>query len=283
MIKVVGLVTKYGEEKAVKVVDWLVPWLREKGKQVLVEAEFSQAGARACDKEEMAKRADLIIVLGGDGTLLSIARLVERPEVAIFGVNLGGLGFITEIAVGELEPLLVKTLAGKISVEKRMTLEFRVYSKEDSPKKFRVLNDGVITKGARSKIIDLETYVGKEYLCTYRADGLIISTPTGSTAYSLAAGGPILYPSLGAIALSPICSHTLTNRPIVVSSKSTIRVTLRSAGDTVILTPDGQEGLLLNNGAVVEIRDYGVPVSLVKAPSRSYFEILRNKLKWGER
>ncbi|MFQ5918116.1 MAG: NAD(+)/NADH kinase, partial [Candidatus Binatia bacterium] len=184
---------------------------------------------------------------------------------------------------GELEPLLNKTLAGNFSVEKRMTLEFKVHSEKGSPKKFRVLNDGVITKGARSKIIDLETYVGKEYLCTYRADGLIISTPTGSTAYSLAAGGPILYPSLGAIALSPICPHTLTNRPIVVSSRSTIRVTLRSAGDTVILTPDGQEGLLLNNGDVVEVRDYGVPVSLVKAPSRSYFEILRNRLKWGER
>ncbi|MFQ5540052.1 MAG: NAD(+)/NADH kinase, partial [Candidatus Binatia bacterium] len=209
--------------------------------------------------------------------------MVERPEVPILGVNLGGLGFITEIAAGELEPLLNKTLAGNFSVEKRMTLEFQVHSEKGSPKKFRVLNDGVITKGARSKIIDLETYVGKEYLCTYRADGLIISTPTGSTAYSLAAGGPILYPSLGAIALSPICPHTLTNRPIVVSSRSTIRVTLRSAGDTVILTPDGQEGLLLNNGDVVEIRDYGVPVSLVKAPSRSYFEILRNKLKWGER
>ena len=283
MINVVALVAKYGEEKAAELVGWLVSWLRKRGKTVLVEAEFSHAGARACDKQEMAKKADLIIVLGGDGTLLSIARMVERPEVPIFGVNLGGLGFITEIAAGELEPLLDKTLAGNYSVEKRMTLEFQVHSEMGGPKKFRVLNDGVITKGARSKIIDLETYVGKEYLCTYRSDGLIISTPTGSTAYSLAAGGPILYPSLGAIALSPICPHTLTNRPIVVSNKSTIRVTLRSAGDTVILTPDGQEGLLLNNGDVVEVRDYGVPVSLVKAPSRSYFEILRNKLKWGER
>ncbi len=283
MINVVGLVAKYGEEKAAELVSWLVTWLGKRGKQILVEAEFSHTGATACDKQEMVKKADLIIVLGGDGTLLSIARMVERPEVPIFGVNLGGLGFITEIAAGELEPLLDKTLAGNYSVEKRMTLEFKVHSEKGGSNKFRVLNDGVITKGARSKIISLETYVGNEFLCTYRSDGLIISTPTGSTAYSLAAGGPILYPSLGVIALSPICPHTLTNRPIVVSSKSTIRVTLRSAGDTVILTPDGQEGLLLNNGDVVEVRDYGVPVSLVKAPSRSYFEILRNKLKWGER
>ncbi|MCH7570928.1 MAG: NAD(+)/NADH kinase [Deltaproteobacteria bacterium] len=283
MINVVGLVAKYGEAKAVEMAGWLVPWLKENGRQILVETEFSQAGARTCDKKEMAQKADLIIVLGGDGTFLSIARLVERRDVPIIGVNLGGLGFITEIAADELKSILAQTLEGKFSVEKRMTLEFRVYNKKDSPKKFRVLNDGVITKGAYSKIIELETYVGKEYLCTYRADGLIISTPTGSTAYSLAAGGPILYPTLGAIVLSPICPHTLTNRPIVVSSKSTIRVTLRSAGGTVILSPDGQDALRLNNGDVVEIRDYGVPVSLVKTPSRGYFEILRNKLKWGER
>jgi NAD+ kinase len=283
MINVVGLVAKYGEMKAVEIAGWLVPWLKKKSIEVLVEAEFDRAGGRVCHKDEMAKEADLIIVLGGDGTLLSIARLVENPDVPIVGVNLGGLGFITEIAADELESVLAKTLAGDFSVEKRMTLEFRVYNKKDRPVRFRVLNDGVITKGARSRIIDLETYVGKEYLCTYRADGLIISTPTGSTAYSLAAGGPILYPSLGAILLSPICPHTLTNRPIVVSSKSTIRVTLRSAGDTVILSPDGHEGMLLNNGDVVEVRDYGVPVTLVKAPSRGYFEVLRNKLKWGER
>ncbi len=283
MIRVVGLVAKYEEPKATEMVSWLVPWLKEKKKQVLVEPGLFRNGARSCSKQEMAKKADLIVVLGGDGTLLSVARLVERQRVPILGVNLGGLGFITEVAVDELESILERTLRGDFSVEKRMTLEIQVQSKRSKPKKFRVLNDAVITKGARSRIISLETFVGKEHLCTYRADGLIISTPTGSTAYSLAAGGPILYPSLGAIVLSPICPHTLTNRPIVVSSKSTIRVTLRSAGDTVILSPDGQQGVLLKDGDVVEARDYGVPVSLIKAPSRSYFEILRSKLKWGER
>lgn len=284
MIRVVGLVAKYEEPKATELVGWLIPWLREKRKRVLVEGgSAARAGGRACSKKEIAKRADLIVVLGGDGTLLSVARLVERPRVPILGVNLGGLGFITEVAVDELESVLARTLAGDFSIEKRMTLEVEVHSKGRRPKKFRILNDAVITKGARSRIIDLETYVGKEYLCTYRADGLIISTPTGSTAYSLAAGGPILYPSLGAIVLSPICPHTLTNRPIVVSSKSAIRVTLRSSGDTVILSPDGHQGVLLKNGDVVEARDYGVPVSLVKVPSRSYFEVLRSKLKWGER
>jgi NAD+ kinase len=283
VIRTVGLVAKYEEPKAAEMVGWLVPWLKERKKRVLVEAGQFKNGAKSCSKKEMVKRADLIVVLGGDGTLLSVARLVERPKVPILGVNLGGLGFMTEVAVDELESVLERTLAGDFTVERRMTLEVRLESKKAKPKKFRVLNDAVIAKGARSRIIDLEAYVGKEYLCTYRADGLIISTPTGSTAYSLAAGGPILYPSLGAIVLSPICPHTLTNRPIVVSSKSTIRVMVRSGGNTVFLSPDGQEGVVLKDGDVVEARDYGVPVSLVKAPSRGYFEILRDKLKWGER
>jgi len=283
MIRTVGLVAKYNEPKAAQMVRWLIPWLKKRGIKVLVENGVVRGGAHSCSKKEMAARADLIISLGGDGTLLNIAPLVERPEVPILGVNLGGLGFITEVAVDELEAVLSKTLDGDYEVEKRMTLEIRVIRKKTRQHKFRVLNDAVITKGARSRIIDLETYVGDDYLCTYRADGLIISTPTGSTAYSLAAAGPILEPTLGAIVLSPICPHTLTNRPIVVPSNASIRVTLRSFGDTVILIPDGQKGMRLNNGDQMEARDYGMPVSLIKLPSRSYYEILREKLKWGER
>lgn len=283
MIRTVGLVAKYQEAKAAQMVRWLIPWLKKRGKKVCVENGLARAGAQSCSKKEMALKADLIISLGGDGTLLNIAPLVERPEVPILGVNLGALGFITEVAVDELESVLSKTLSGDYEVEKRMTLEVRVLGKNGRAHKFRVLNDVVIAKGARSRIIDLETYVGKDYLCTYRADGLIVSTPTGSTAYSLAAAGPILEPTLGAIVLAPICPHTLTHRPIVVPSNAVIRVTLRSFGDTVILIPDGQQGIRLNNGDRVEARDYGLPVSLIKLPSRSYYEILREKLKWGER
>ena len=264
-------------------VRWLVPWLKKRGVKVCVESGPIRRGARACTKKEMAAEADLIIALGGDGTLLNIAPLVIRPEVPILGVNLGGLGFITEVAVGELESVLRKTLGGDYEVEKRMTLSVRVISKKGRVRKFRILNDAVIAKGARSRIIDLETYVGEDYLCTYRADGLIISTPTGSTAYSLAAAGPILEPTLGAIVLAPICPHTLTNRPIVVPSNATIRVTLRSFGDTVFFSPDGQKGVRLHNGDKLVALDYGLPVSLIKLPSRSYYEILREKLKWGER
>jgi NAD+ kinase len=283
MIRTVGLVAKYQEPKAAQVVRWLIPWLKQRGKKVCVENGLARAGAQSCSKKELAAKADLIISLGGDGTLLNIAPLVERPEVPILGVNMGSLGFITEVAVDELEAVLTKTLDGDYEVERRMTLEIRVIGKKRRTSKFRVLNDAVITKGARSRIIDLETYIGDDYLCTYRADGLIISTPTGSTAYSLAAAGPILEPTLGAIVLAPICPHTLTNRPIVVPSNAAIRVTLRSFGDTVILIPDGQPGVRLNNGDQVEARDYGMPVSLIKIPSRSYYEILREKLKWGER
>jgi NAD+ kinase len=283
MIRVVGLVAKYQEPKAVEMVRWLIPWLKKHGRKVLVENGVVRGAAQSCTKKQLAARSDLIISLGGDGTLLNIAPLVERPDVPILGVNMGGLGFITEVAVDELEAALTKTLEGDYEVEQRMTLEVRVQSKKRKRQKFRVLNDAVIAKGARSRIIDLETYVGDDYLCTYRADGLIISTPTGSTAYTLAAGGPILEPALGAVILSPICPHTLTHRPIVVPSTAAIRVTLRSFGDTVILVPDGQQGIRLNNGDIVEARDYGMPVSLIKLPSRSYYEILRNKLKWGER
>ena len=283
MIHTVGLVAKYHEPKAAQMVRWLIPWLRKRGVKVCVETGLLRRGARSCTKKEMAAEADLIISLGGDGTLLNIAPLVIRPEVPILGVNLGGLGFITEVAVGELESVLRKTLDGDYEVEKRMTLEVRVISRKGRTRKFRILNDAVIAKGARSRIIDLETYVGEDYLCTYRADGLIISTPTGSTAYSLAAAGPILEPTLGAIVLAPICPHTLTNRPIVVPSNAAIRVTLRSFGDTVFFSPDGQKGVRLNNGDKLEARDYGMPVSLIKLPSRSYYEILREKLKWGER
>ena len=283
MIRVVGLVAKYQEPKAAEMVRWLAPWLKQRGKKVLVEDGVVRGAGVSCSKKQLAADADLIISLGGDGTLLNIAPLVERADVPILGVNLGGLGFITEVAVAELEPVLTKTLEGDYETEKRMTLEIRVQSKNSKVHKFRVLNDAVIAKGARSRIIDLETYIGDDYLCTYRADGLIISTPTGSTAYCLAAGGPILEPALGAIILSPICPHTLSHRPIVVSSKPAIHVTLRSFGDTVILIPDGQQGMRLDNGDKVEARDYGLPVSLIKLPSRSYYEILRNKLKWGER
>ena len=231
------------------------------------------------EKEEISKKADLLIVLGGDGTLLGVARTAHPYNVPILAVNLGNLGFLTEVSLDQLYPVLENVLAGNFDVERRMLLNACIWRDGKKVEDHNVLNDVVINKGVVARVINLQVLVNGQYMTSYRADGLIIATPTGSTAYSLAAGGPLLYPSIGAIVLTPICPHTLTNRPIVVSSRSTIRVTLRSAGDTVILSPDGQQGILLNNGDVVDVQDYGIPVSLVKAPSRSYFEVLRNKLK----
>lgn len=284
MINVVGIVAKSQEPKAIEMIRSLVPWLTRRGRRVLLEDGIAQDGAILCSKKQLARESDLIISLGGDGTLLNIAPLIERPDVPILGVNLGGLGFITEIGPDEIESVLANTLEGNYEVEQRMTLGVRVHSSSKTGScRFRVLNDAVIAKGARSRIILLETYIAGKYLCTYRADGLIISTPTGSTAYSLSAGGPIIEPTLSAIVLSPICPHTLTNRPIVLPGAANVSVTVRSSGDTVILSPDGQQGVRLNNGDKVETRDYGRPVSLIRLPSRSYYDILRAKLKWGER
>ena len=283
MICTVGIVGKYQEPKAALLVRWLVPWLEKRGKKVLVENGIFGSAAAPCTKEEMAPHADLIISLGGDGTLLSIATLINNPDVPILGVNLSGLGFITEMAANELEPVLANALQGDYRVEQREVLEIRIESGDGRPYSFSVLNDAVIAKGSRSRLIDLETFVSGDYLCTYRADGLIISTPTGSTAYSLAAGGPILEPTLDAVVLSPICPHTLSNRPIVIPSTATIKVTLRSFGDSVFMSPDGKHGVRLKNGDNIIARDSGVPISLIKSPSRSYYEILRTKLKWGER
>lgn len=280
MIRTVGLVAKYQEAKAAQMVRWLIPWLKKRGKKVCVENGLARAGAQSCSKKEMAFKADLIISLGGDGTLLNIAPLVERPEVPILGVNLGALGFITEVAVDELESVLSKTLSGDYEVEKRMTLEVRVLGKNGRPHKFRVLNDVVIAKGARSRIIDLETYIGKDYLCTYRADGLIVSTPTGSTAYSLSAGGPILYPSLEAFIITPICPHTLTNRPVVVPDGVVLGVKLRHGAD-VMLTVDGQIGVPLQANDELRISKATPVVRLVQATGNTFFRLLREKLKWG--
>ena len=270
MINVVGLVAKSQEPKALDMIRWLVPWLGERRRRVLIEEGIPQQGAIARPKKQLAREADLIVSLGGDGTLLNIAPLIERPDVPILGVNLGGLGFITETGADEIESVLTNTLDGNYEVEKRMTLDVRVQSNNATGScRFRILNDAVIAKGARSRIILLETYIGGKYLCTYRADGLIISTPTGSTAYSLSAGGPIVEPTLSAIVLSPICPHTLTNRPIVLSGQANVVVSVRSSGDTVFLSPDGQQGIRLNNGDKVETRDYGMPVSLIKVPARA--------------
>jgi NAD+ kinase len=233
--------------------------------------------------EHVGEDAHLIVVLGGDGTLLSVSRHLKGKEVPILAVNLGGLGFLTEVSEEELHGMLERVLRGEFDISRRIMLDVTVMRDRDQVFQFSILNDAVITKEALARIIDIETYVNDQYLTTYKADGVIFSTPTGSTGYSLAAGGPILYPSMKNIIVTPICPHMLTNRPIILPEEVTIQALLRSRDERVILTLDGQIGFPLEYGDAVIVRESPHAVSLVKSASKGYFEILRTKLKWGER
>lgn len=247
------------------------------------EAGRSLGYEKQVEIERIGEGANLIIVLGGDGTLLSIARQLRGKDVPILAVNLGGLGFLTEISPEELPDMLEKVIKGDFTISKRIMLDVTVRRAGDKIFEFTVLNDAVIAKDALARIIDIETYVNDEYLTTYKADGLIVSTPTGSTGYSLAAGGPILHPSMRNIIVTPICPHMLTNRPIILSEDVTIKALLQAKDERVVLTLDGQIGFPLEFGDEVTARESSHAVSLIKSSSKGYFEILRTKLKWGER
>jgi NAD+ kinase len=226
---------------------------------------------------------DMVVVLGGDGTLLSVARLIGDLRTPILGVNLGSLGFLTEITRAELFPMLEQVVKGKFTVSERMRLLAIIRRDGKEVARYRVLNDVVINKGALARIIDMEAWIDDAYLTTFKSDGLIVSTPTGSTGYNLAAGGPIIYPGNHCHVLAPICPHTLTNRPIVVSDEAMIRIQVKSKDEDVVFTADGQEGMPLQCGDVVELRKSNHCTLLIKSPSKDYFEVLRTKLRWGER
>ena len=270
------------EAEAVQVVKELVSWLKDHKVECFIEPEMAQSVSHpSLDKAEMPLAVDTVVVLGGDGTLLAAARTLQRNRIPILGVNLGGLGFLTEITLNELYPMLEAILQGDYKTDERMLLEARVWRDGKEIDEFTVLNDVVVNKGALARIIELETSVDDAYLTTFRADGLIISTPTGSTAYSLSAGGPIVYPSLHSIIITPICPHNLTNRPIIVPEEAVIRVTLRSGDAEVFLTLDGQVGFKMEGEDRMEVKKGEGVIRLIKSPSRGYFEVLRAKLMWG--
>lgn len=261
-----------------------LPWLRQKGCEVFIDSDTASAlNMQGYERSLIPSLVDLIIVLGGDGTMLSVARLVGSRGVPILGINLGGLGFITEVNRNEILDAVEEVLSGSCSIEERIMLNAVVYRLGERIAEFVVLNDVVINKGALARIIDLETYVNNNYLANFKADGLIISTPTGSTAYSLSAGGPILYPTLNSIVLTPICPHTLTNRPVVLPDNFIINAKLISESEDVYLTLDGQVGFSLKKNDKVEVKKADFTTKLLIPCGRNYFEILRTKLKWGER
>jgi len=290
-MKRIGIIAKQNKPEAVTIVRNLIEWLQpkkievyiEEGMETLFTPHSSATNLCFVEKKEIPSYAEVIIVLGGDGTLLSVARLVEDHDVPILGVNLGGLGFLTEITLEELYRVLERVVQGDFVTDERVVLNAAVIRRGERLAEFVVLNDAVVNKGALARIIDLETTINGEYLTTFKSDGLIISTPTGSTAYSLSAGGPIVYPSLHCIIITPICPHTLTNRPIVIPDDVQIRATLKAKQQEVILTLDGQQGFSLEFEDVVEVRKAEGRILLIKSPYRHYFEVLREKLKWGER
>ncbi len=250
---------------------------------------FTSRGLAACHLENepepdilpLPPETEFIVVLGGDGTILSVARHYGRLGLPILGVNMGGLGFLTEISLEDLYPCLEEyVLPGKFEVEERMILSASLIRGGETVWRENVLNDAVINKGALARIAELNTWIDGEYLTTYRADGLIVSTSTGSTAYTMSAGGPIAYPTLGTIILLPICPHTLSNRPIILPETVTVAVTLDEKVQDLYLTLDGQVGRALKPQDRLEVRSGAYHVKLVKHPRRSHFEILRTRLGW---
>ncbi len=220
-------------------------------------------------------------MLGGDGTILSVARSAHPFNVPIFGVNLGTLGFLAEVTLPDLYEVLEKVLNGQFECENRMLLDACVWRDKKKVGDYHVLNDVVINKGALARIVNLKVRVNSQYMTSYRADGLIIATPTGSTAYSLSAGGPIIHPSMDALVLSPICPFTLTNRPIVIPDQSLIQVELATENENVRVTFDGQEGCDMLQGDMLEVKKAQTSIQLIQAPGKNYYQTLRNKLHWG--
>jgi NAD+ kinase len=248
-----------------------------------LEAWFQNKGITATLSEDAASTADLTVVVGGDGTLLAAARLLGNRQVPIVAINYGGLGFLTEVTREEMYASLDGVISGQFVTEERMMIDIHL-SHDGRPKpSHRALNDVVITKarGTISRMIELEARVDGQYLSCFRADGLIVATPTGSTGYNLSAGGPIIYPTMSAMIVTPICSHTLTNRPIVLSGDVKIEVVLRSTHDDVHVTVDGQVGEPLRIDDYLTIQKSNVTVKLVAPADKNYFDVLRGKLKWG--
>lgn len=287
----VGVVAKTHLTAASHLLGQLASWLQARAIEVVFEEETAQLSTRrdvaTASRDALPSMVDLVVVLGGDGTLLAMANRIARAGVSIpiLGVNFGSLGFLTEVTLPEMYPALEAVLAGAAVVEDRLMLRCRVSRPGGDAAEHLVLNDVVITKGALSRMIDLSVWIEDQFVATFKADGLIVATPTGSTAYTLSAGGPIVHPAVDAFVLTPIAPHTLTNRPIVVPATQRVRLKprLRTDSEDIYATFDGQTGVALERQDEVLVWRAESPMRLVRAATRTYFEVLRQKLRWAER
>jgi NAD+ kinase len=286
MIRSVGIVSKPIKNDVCSIVPPLMEWFRERQIAIFIDTETQaciDSKAAGIPREALAGKIDLLIVLGGDGTLLSAVRALGGQRVPILPVNLGGLGFLTSVTREEVYPALEQVLAGKHGTSERMMLEAEILRNGGVAKRQSALNDAVVNKAALARMLEFDLNVNRAHVGRYRADGLIVATPTGSTAYSLAAGGPIVHPEVDALLITPICPHMLTNRPLVVPDTARVEIDIAAAEEPVHLTLDGQIGFQLEPNDRVAITKSASRVVFIRPPEKTYFEVLRSKLRWGER
>ena len=281
----IGIISRPRRSDLCVVVPPLLEWLEARGIQTLIDEETANClpnSAKGLTRQKVADSSQLLLVLGGDGTLLAAARLAAPRGIPVLPINMGSLGFLTNFTLQELHPALEDTLEGRFSLSERVLISVDLVRAGKVIDTQRVLNEVVINKGVLARMIELELGIDGDFVCRYRADGLIMATPTGSTAYSLSAGGPIVHPTVESFVITPICPHMLSDRPLVIRDSSTIEMKLSGNTESVFLTLDGQRGIPLQPGDIVRAGRAKELLKLIQPPKKSYFEILRNKLKWGE-
>ena len=282
--KSVGILTKPKFPEVKATLHDVVTWLRERCIDVILDTTSATllGEAGGFQKSQLAMKADVLLILGGDGTMLNAARLAGERGIPILGVNMGGLGFLTEVHLENLYPSRERVFANDFVLDERLMLRTHVHRHGETVAQGAVLNDVVVSKGTLARMIELKIAIQGQFVTNLRGDGLIVSTPTGSTAYSLSAGGPILHPAVQCLILTPVCPHTLTHRPVIVPANAEIDVTLTSRDDGAMATLDGQVGVAMTQGDTVEIKASEYLTRLIRFPESTYYEVLREKLKWGD-
>jgi len=283
MVRTVGIICKHDNPEAYKAAGGLMSWLSGRGIASVIDSHAAgRMKIEGVEAKDIPACSDAIVVLGGDGTLLSVARLIGSRGTPIVGVNLGTLGFLTSVSLSQMLSTMETVVSGQYKVQERMLLTASVRRGGKTVEEHDVLNDMVINKGALARIVEMETYIDDSYVTVFKADGLIINTPTGSTGYCLSAGGPIVHPTMSCIGITPICPHTLTNRPLIIPDTAVLEVALRSGTEDVYLTLDGQVGIQIKCHDIIVAKKSAHKMYFVMSPDDDYYNMLRAKLKWGQ-